>query len=158
MELGPNIDPVELKRVFDKNRENARNKPLSEKSDIDLWASFLANEKLEPERMEYEEEIEDMIRLAQTLAGLRSPKVRPHKERQACRRLVAATAIDLGIDLTAIKVRGKVLMARSLLDAWNEVCTKRFGSIYGSAGYFEAKRRDIKTRLAKRRQEKSKGV
>lgn len=49
--------------------------------------------------------------------------------------------MDLGIDLT------KIRMGRGLLDIWNQEYTKRYGSIIGTKGWKEEKRRDVKTKL-----------
>lgn len=114
---------------------------------IDLWANFLFNEKLDPRILD-EEDTLLLIELAQCAAEIRGPRVKPHKDKLLSREFLCEKAIDLGIDLPAIKNRhGKVAMGRGLLDAWNKVYTKRFGSTVGTASRMEAIRRDIKTRL-----------
>lgn len=114
-------------------------------STIDLWANFLMNEKLSPQRVPNPMVL---VALAEKLATIRGPKVRPYKLRIESRRLVVQTAMDMGIDLAGIKHHGKIAMARSLLDIWNEEYAKRFGSTFGTAGAKETTRRDVKTRLA----------
>lgn len=107
---------------------------------IDKWANFLAAEKLTPR-------IENpmvLVKLAEELAQRGIPYFRPYQKRIESRRLVVDTAIDLGIDLTGIKFNGKIVMARSLLDIWNEEYKKRFGDNVGTAGWREDKRRIAK--------------
>jgi hypothetical protein len=116
---------------------------------IDKWANFLANEKLRPASVG-EHWTMELVRLCEALAAKRGPKVTPYAERLASRRLVVDTAMDLGIDLPAIRGRtGRLVISRSLLDAWNLAYRERHGSILGTASAREAKRRDIKTRLCR---------
>jgi hypothetical protein len=114
-------------------------------SDTDLWANFLCNEKLSPQRCAGYEM--SLVQLCEELAKKRGPKVRPYKLRLESRQLVVQTAMDLGIDLAGIKFRGKMAMARSLLDTWNSEYTKRFGSNIGTSSWKEDKRRNAKMRL-----------
>ena len=107
---------------------------------MDRWARFLACERLSPDRADPM----TLVRLAEELARRGTPRYSPYADRQRCRRLVAEAAIDLGIDLAGMRYRGRLAMARSLLDAWNAVYAARFGSFYGTAGWREAKRRDAK--------------
>ena len=114
---------------------------------IDLWAQFLANEKLSPDRIE-EHWAMELVRLCEALAAKRGPKVRPYHAKLESRRLVCETAMELGIDLPAIKAQGRVAMARSLLDAWNSAYAARHGSTLGTASAREAIRRNVVTRLS----------
>lgn len=114
---------------------------MSEKSVIDLWANFLANEKLTPQR------VDDpmlLVRLCEELAKRARPKIRPYTDKLKSRALVAVTAIDLGIDLAGLKHDGRMAMARSLLDIWNVEYAMKFGSAYGTAGWREDRRRKAK--------------
>jgi hypothetical protein len=116
---------------------------------IDKWANFLANEKLRPASVG-EQWTMELVRLCEALAAKRGPRVRPYLEKLASRRLVVDTAMDLGIDLPAIRGRtGRLVISRSLLDAWNLAYRERHGSTVGTASAREAKRRDIKTRLCR---------
>lgn len=116
-------------------------------SDINLWALFLANEKLTPRRTG---QPMVLVRLCELLAGHGGPRYRPHAARLASRRLVCETAMDAGIDLAGMKYKGKLAMSRGLLDVWNEVYGKRYGSIVGTAGEYEAIRRDTKSAVSAR--------
>lgn len=111
---------------------------------IDKWANFLANEKLTPKRVDNPMVL---VELCEALAAKQGPKTRPYAAKQESRLLVCETAIDLGIDLTQFKIGHKLVMARSLLDAWNKVYEKRFGSTFGTVGEKEVTRRLIKTQL-----------
>lgn len=114
------------------------------KSNVDLWANFLANEKLTPAR------VEDpmlLVKLCEKLAETGGPRVKPYAAKLISRRRVVNQAMDLGIDLAALKDRGKLIMSRGLLDIWNSEYAKRYGSNVGTAAWKEAKRRDIKTLL-----------
>jgi len=113
-------------------------------SAINLWASFLANHKLTAERTG---RLDVLLQLCELLAAKGGPKVRPHTKRQECRRLVCDTAMEAGIDLTALKHRGRLAMSRGLLDAWNAAYAARYGSVLGTAGAREVVRRGAKTRL-----------
>lgn len=112
---------------------------------INLWASFLAGHGLTVERVDPSV----LIKLCERLAAKGSPKVRPHQARLLSRELVCLTAMEAGIDLAGLKHRGRLLMTRGLLDAWNAAYAKRFGSNFGTSGVREASRRDVKARLAK---------
>ena len=114
---------------------------------IDKWANFLANEKLRPSSVG-EQWTMELVRLCEALAAKRGPKVSPYRAKLESRRLVCETAMDLGIDLPAIKARGRVAMARSLLDAWNSAYAARHGSTFGTAAAREAIRRNVVTRLS----------
>lgn len=116
---------------------------------IDAWANFFMNEKLEPKRVGDEDGMV-LVELCEALAMIRSPKHgRSHKDKLAARKLAVGIAMDLGIDLTAMKCHGKMAMGRGLLDAWNKEYQARYGSLIGTASNMEAKRRDVKTRLCK---------
>lgn len=121
---------------------------MNTKSPINLWASFLANEKLDPKFLAPADTL-ILLDLAAKLALIQTPRVRPYKARCDCRKLVCQVAMDNGIDLTAIKIRGKMAMARSLLDAWNTEYQARFGTIEGTSGAREDVRRRIKMSLSK---------
>lgn len=110
---------------------------------INLWASFLAGHGLTVERVD----TNVLIRLCELLAAKGSPKVRPHQARLLSRELVCLTAMEAGIDLAGLKHRGRLLMTRGLLDAWNAAYAKRYGSNFGTSGVREAARRDVKGRL-----------
>lgn len=116
---------------------------------IDLWANFLAHEKLYPNQLQ-DRYVPQLIQLAEALAAKEKPKLRPYSDRIATRWLLCKTAMDLGIDLPAIMTKGdypRVAMGRGLLDVWNKAYRKRFGSTIGTASALEAKRRDVKTKL-----------
>ena len=117
---------------------------------INLWANFLFNEKLDPKKIN-EEDVLDLIELCVTLSKIRRPRVRPYKDRLESRRLIVSIAMDLGIDLAGIrhKVTKKYLIGRGLLNMWNKICVERYGSIHGTQSLWEAKRRDVKTRLSR---------
>lgn len=116
---------------------------MSTRSTIDKWASFLAAEKLTPQRGD----AVALIRLAEELAERSTPVFQPYAKRLESRRLVVNTAMDAEIDLAGMKHNGKIAMSRGLLDIWNQEYAKRFGSAYGTAGQKEATRRDVKTKL-----------
>jgi hypothetical protein len=118
------------------------------KNNMDLWANFLYNEKLDPAKLD-SDSILELVYLCEKLSEKRGPKIRPYKEKLVSRRLVVDTALDLGIDLLAMKYRGKCLIGRGLLDVWLVAYKERYGSTVGTAGEWEAKRRDIKIKLAK---------
>lgn len=117
---------------------------------IDLWANFLANEKLTPKRTG---DAATLIRLCELLTAVGRPKVRPHSAKLDSRDMVCRVAMENGIDLTAFKRDGKLLMGRGLLDAWNRVYALQFGSNVGTMGVKESTRRDVKTKLSQRRTE-----
>jgi hypothetical protein len=127
---------------------------MSNKPVIDLWANFLMNEKLVTQHMDTDDVLA-IIKLCEVLATKRGPKIRPYNLRLESRKLVCETAMELGIDLTAIRYHGKVMMARGLLDAWNKAYAERYGSAVGTASKMEASRRDVKTRLAERRKQEA---
>jgi hypothetical protein len=118
------------------------------RSDTDRWANFLLNEKLEPKNLPDEQDTLDLIDLAEACGKERSPSIREHKLKLESREFLVAKAMDLGIDLPAMKnKRGRVAMGRGLLNAWNKVYAKKYGSTVGTASAFEARRRDVKTKL-----------
>lgn len=121
---------------------------------VDLWAGFLAHEKLHPDRIDGAD-VMDLIELCEKLALVRSPCFSPYNERLACRRLICETAMDMGFDLPSIRggVTNKYIIGRGLLDMWNEVAKKRYGSVKGTQSLWEAKRRNVVTKLAKQREE-----
>lgn len=118
------------------------------KSNMDCWANFLMNEKLDPQSL-HEDDVHNLIILAEEAGKIRRPKINMHKDKLESREFLCLMAFDLRIDLTAIKnKRGKIVMGRGLLDAWNKAYQKRFGSTVGTASAYEAKRRDVKTILS----------
>ena len=121
-------------------------------SPFERWANKLAHDKL---RMDVvgDGARAQLIELCAELA-VRHPKVTCRVHPLHSRRQVCEVAVDLGIDLTAIKSlsrfkRGKPLIGRGLLDVWAVVLKERFGSAVGTKAWFEQKRRDIKMKLAK---------
>lgn len=120
------------------------------KSNIDLWARFLSNEKLVLSRMDPHWMME-LVRLCEEAAKVQAPKYRPYRDRIDSREFICDLAMDLGIDLPAIKhkTKGKVLMGRGLLDAWNRVYAEKYESAYGTLSLREAKRRDVVSKLSK---------
>ncbi len=124
---------------------------MSDKPLIDLWAAFLANDKLEPKRTD-EAGTMTILRLCEELVKRSQPPFvfcpfRSHPDRLRHRKMVAETAMDLGIDLMAIRHKGKPAMGRGLIDAWNAAYAERFGSTYGTAGAKEVARRTAKTTI-----------
>lgn len=125
--------------------------PPKVRSDINSWANFLFNEKLDPKHM-HPHQVINLMRLCGLLADQRGPIIRSHKEKLESRRFVCETAIENGIDLAGIKKHGKkLMMGRDLLDMWLEVYLEYFDHAYGTAAFTEAKRRNIKTKLAAER-------
>lgn len=124
------------------------------RSDTDKWANFLANEKLVPRSMDPVWVLR-LIALCERMALVRPPAISPYKAKLEAREFVCLTAMEMGLDLTAVRHRatGKVLMARSLLDAWNKAYHKKFGGTAGTAGVAEATRRNIVTKLCKERED-----
>ena len=118
---------------------------VTKKSDIDLWANFLANEKLTPARCG--EHLMQIVALCERMSASRGPLVRPYRAKLASRDFVCQTAMFMGIDLSAIKYHGKIAMSRGMLDAWNKEYVRRFGSNFGTAATKEAQRRDVKTHV-----------
>jgi hypothetical protein len=92
---------------------------------IDLWANFLMNERLTPQRVD---DPMVLVRLCELLAQTGKPIIRPYAKRLLTRRLVCVTAMEHGIDLAGLKFRGKLAMSRGLLDAWNKAYVERYGS------------------------------
>jgi len=117
---------------------------MSDLTDTECWHSFLDNHKLDYNDPKLQE-------LCVQLALRGRPKVRPHKARLESRRLVCLVAIEMGLDLTAIKHKGKIVMSRGLLDAWNLAYKEKYGSTLGTAGSKEVTRRNIKTKLSKQK-------
>lgn len=117
---------------------------------MDKWARFLANEKLVPSRIGDHWTMK-LVELCEKLASVRGPKIRPHKDKLESRRFVCLTAMEMGIDLPAIKhkVTGRKLIGRGLLDAWNKAGVEKYGSVVGTQSVYESKRRDVVTRLCK---------
>ena len=115
-----------------------------ERSPVDIWAGFLAFDKLTPERCG--ENVMRVVALCERLAAVQpQPKFfRSYQDRTEARRLVCETAIIMGLALTSIKHRGKVAMGRGLLDVWRAVYAERFGSDVGTAGDKEARRRNAR--------------
>lgn len=119
------------------------------KSNTDLWANFLYNERLDPDVL-WPEDVMTLVKLCQEMGEIRGPKIGCYQDKLNSRRFVCEMAIAQGVDLPAIrKKKGKVAMGRGLLDMWNRVYAEIFGGIEGTVAAREAKRRDIKTRLCK---------
>lgn len=119
---------------------------------INLWANFLFNEKLDPKALTPGDTLK-LMELCAKLAEIRPPCIKMHKDKIESRRLVCSTAMDLGIDLLAMKRAKhhggkKPAIGRGLLDVWNEEYAKRFGSIVGTPGQAEIIRRTIVTKMA----------
>jgi len=121
---------------------------------IDKWANFLYNEKLVPERMDAES-IMQLVKLSEEASKIRGPKISMHKHKLESREFLCNLAMDLGIDLLAIKHRitGKRLIGRGLLDAWNLAYQKKYGSVIGTSGRAEDIRRKVVTKLSKEMKE-----
>jgi hypothetical protein len=117
---------------------------------IKVWGNFLVHEKLDPANMTPNDVVK-IVQLCEVLA-VKEPMPRiwkSYKERLLARRLVCSTAMDLAHDLSGIKhkSKGKPLMGRGLLDIWTVVYAERFGSNVGTNGWFETKRRNVKTKI-----------
>lgn len=111
-----------------------------------LWMNFLVHEKLDPKNMA-DGDVHNFLKLTQFLGEKDRPYFSPYVKRLESRRLICEAAIDLSLDLTAIKRRGKPLIGRGLLDVWLVVYKERFGSAVGTAGWSEVKRRTVVTKL-----------
>jgi hypothetical protein len=111
----------------------------------DLWANFLANEKMTPKAVG-PENIMILVDFCNRLAVIRGPRVTPYKLKQESRRFLCQKAMEWGIDLPAMCKIG-----RGLLDAWLLVYKELFGGVYGTAAFKEAVRRNVVTRLSKER-------
>jgi len=119
------------------------------RSSVDAWANFLASQRLEASLVR-EEHLMDLVRLAEHLGHDGYPRIASHDEVLRSRVLVCRAAMEVGLDLTAIKNRrGKTAIGRGLLDAWNRIYAERYGSNVGTAGSLEAKRRDVRTRVSR---------
>jgi hypothetical protein len=131
---------------------------------INIWANFLSNEKLDPKAVSPADAVK-LMDLCERLAEIQLPyrklgdPPRPaghgpsHAQVLAARRLVCNTAMDMGLDLMAIKgvtkhKAGKPIMGRGLLDVWNAVYLERFGSTVGTSGAHEVIRRKVVTKLS----------
>lgn len=116
-----------------------------------IWAGFLEHEKLTVDSVG-EENLPVLLRITDRLVELHPDPTpfRSYDDRLKCRQYICSLAMELGIDLTALKNgRSKVAMGRGLLNAWNKEYQQRFGSTIGTAGEFEVKRRTVVTRLSK---------
>ncbi len=121
---------------------------MEQKPIINSWANFLMNEKLTIDRTGDLR----LIDLAMKLAEMCPPCIKSHKDKLASRALVCQVAMNMGFDLTALRARnGKMAMGRGLLDAWNKEYQIKYGSIVGTAGEHEVKRRGVSTLTASRR-------
>lgn len=121
-------------------------------SPFERWASKLRHDKLTMDRVSDADRAK-LIEVCALLAE-RYPNVTCRVHPLHSRKEVCAAAIDLGVDLAAIKCQGryrhgKPLIGRGLLDVWLVVLKERFGSATGTNAWFEQKRRDIKTKLSK---------
>lgn len=143
-----------VKEIAERVSEKLTIKAIDTSRTNDLWMSFLANEKLTIKVLEENSPelylgVQNLVNTL-TCAGA-TPKVRPHSAKLITRWTLVRTAMQLGLDLPAIKHKGKIAMGRGLLDAWNQEYEKLFGATYGTAGAKEVKRRNIKTKLAEHR-------
>lgn len=119
------------------------------------WANKLGHDKL---RLDGPVSDADRGKLVEVVAELtaRFPDVScavSYKQRQTDRRAVCQVAMDLGIDLLAVKClglhrRGNPLIGRGLLDVWMVVLEERFGSNVGTNAKLEVIRRGVMTKLA----------
>lgn len=108
---------------------------------IEKWINFLDNHRLTAKVMGQERQQVLARFLAATGEG---PKWRPYPLRLVSRRLVCSVAMDAGIDLGAIRNRGRMAMDSGLLKEWNAVYTEKYGSNYGTSGWKERGRRNAK--------------
>lgn len=122
-------------------------------SDINKWANFLYNEKLDPDNLSPTDTLKIMA-LAETLASIRGPEISTHVLKLESRKLVVETAMDMLIDLPSMKHarNGRTIMGRGLLDAWNLAYAKKFGSIVGTPGQAAVRHRDIVTKMRSRKE------
>lgn len=119
-----------------------------EMSTMNVWANFMAHEKLTPDRVG-PDNVMILVALAEECAKIKRPNfLLGHRETLDCRRVLVGKAMDMGIDLPAIHHRGKPAMGRGLLDAWLSEYQLRFGSVVGTSAVKEVKRRGVKTRLS----------
>lgn len=107
---------------------------------ITTWANFFKHEKLNRDN----HEPLALLDLATELSKTDRAHFKPYPKRIESRVLLVNKAMDLGIDLT------KWNMGRGLLDIWNQEYIKRYGSIIGTPGLKESKRRNVKTKLSKK--------
>jgi hypothetical protein len=125
-------------------------------SNINKWANFLKNEKLDPAVLSEKDTLKLMM-LAAKLAESGPPKIGSHADKQESRRKVCNTAFDMAIDLMGMKKQkyhggSKPAIGRGLLDVWNEQYKIRFGSTVGTLGASEVTRRTVVTRLSEQRE------
>lgn len=121
-------------------------------SNINKWANFLKNEKLDPEVLSEKDTLK-LMTLAAKLAEGGPPKIGSHADKIASRRKVCIAAFDLEIDLMGMKKRkyhggSKPAIGRGLLDVWNEEYGKRFGGTIGTLGASEVTRRTVVTKMS----------
>jgi hypothetical protein len=109
----------------------------------DLWANFLANEKMTPKAVG-PENVMVLVDFCNRLAEIRGPRIKEHKLKLESRRFVCQKAMEWGIDLPAMCKIG-----RGLLDAWLIVYKETYGGVYGTAAFREAIRRNVVTKLSK---------
>jgi len=116
-----------------------------------LWLSFFQHEKIDVLKVDVEW-VKPLMILVHKLSEFATPKYRPYAARLETRRILCTYAMDLGIDLPAIRHNGKVAMGRGLLDIWMDVYAKRFGSNHGTNAWAELKRRGVSTKLSKEKE------
>ena len=114
----------------------------------DLWANFLANEKMTPKAVG-PENIMVLVDFCNRLAEIRGPRIKEYKLKLESRRFVCQKAMEWGIDLPSMCKIG-----RGLLDAWLIVYKEVYGGVYGTAAFKEAVRRNVVTKLCKERDAK----
>lgn len=121
---------------------------------IDLWANFMKNEHISPDKIgDNPKVLLKLLELCRRLAELQPPEISMHKDKLRSRALVCQVAMEMEFDLPAIRgyKNGKLkpIIGRGLLDAWNIEYAKKFGSNLGTNGVAEVRRRTIVTRLMK---------
>ncbi len=122
----------------------------SNPSPMNLWANFLDIHYLSVGRVG-NQHCQKLVLLCQELGKIERPKIRPYTARLMSRRLVCQVAMDLGIDLTAMKGKDKKMaMHRGLLDIWNQVYKEKYGDTFGTPGAKEVVRRNVKTKLGRK--------
>ncbi len=118
-------------------------------TNLERWSNFLDNEHLSLDRLTSNDQVK-ILKLVDILAKVEGPKRSPYKLRLESRRKLVLAAMEAGIDLAAIKYKGKMAMSRGLLDMWNTTYKERYGSTFGTSGNKESIRRDIKIKLSKK--------
>lgn len=113
------------------------------------WNNFFENEKLIIKKLEDSDRTK-LSFLIMEAAQICKPNRQIYAKRLETRDFICKLAMSMGIDLLAIKIRNKVAMGRGLLDAWMKAYAEEYGSATYTSTEQEQKRRDIRTKLAKR--------